>query len=169
MCSIVSLCVVRFIPVYHSPERLHTVKRQYCSMRNVEVLVPVLESKKSQTFASIYTQHGSSIQSIQNEKKLCNSSIVSQNFADSMPDSNLLYRRLGRPTHDECQHPRHKADYNCCKWCMAVVCSANGILDDLERASARKEKQGPTRNRGPSFSNCDQLLPIGGLFCKRLT
>lgn len=56
---------------------------------------------------------------------------ISQDFMGSIAGSNLLDRRLGRPNHEKGQHSRHEADYNCREWCMAVVSSPHGSLDEL--------------------------------------
>ena len=80
MCSIEPVYVVGFVPIYHPPEGFHTMSCQYCPIRNLEALVPILESKKSYTFACIYAQHRSSIQSTQNKNELSDSSTVSRNL-----------------------------------------------------------------------------------------
>ena len=71
---------------------------------------------------------------------------ISQGFAGPIASSNLLHRISGRPNHEKCQQTGHKTDYNCRKWCVAVVGSAHSLFDDLKRILSRKKKKRSTRH-----------------------
>ena len=113
------------------------------SMRKLEAHSPLPKSKEGQTLAPINTQNRASIKASQNKNGLSDSSDVSQGLAEPIVGSNLLYRRLGRPKHKECQRSRDKTDCNCCKRCMSIVRSTNGILDELKRGFTCKKEECP--------------------------